>query len=209
MLTFGCTTSVQPEIDVAALPEKQNYAAVQRELANLNFETKSNENGEIWSLVLCEQDDVGDDTLSVVRHLPHLQQLILIYDPIRGDGLAHLKTLSKLEHLDLYATQIDDSALKHLEKITTLKYLDIRSLNVDENGILKSEFGNVSDLGLRSISKLPNLEQLLIAGTVTDTGLQQLAELSKLKYIEIHSENVTDDGIAWLEIKFPGIEIGR
>ncbi len=171
-------------------------------------QTKTDEHGHVWYLDISEQNAVSDETLAVVRHLPHLRELYVIYCPIRGAGLKHLAHHTHMEKLDLFSTQIDNAALEHVAKLTTLKYLDIRSVGVSKTGRYRNGYGFISDDGTKLISNaLPNLETLLFSGTVTDEGLLHLTQLKKLRSVEIASPKVTEAGIKRLQQAMPELEI--
>lgn len=188
--------------------QREDVALANRELASLRFhKMEADADGKTVFLDVSEQDGVTDATLAVVRCLPHLKEFHAIYCPIRGDGLAHFVGLKQLETLDLFATRVDDRAMTHISKLKSLKKLNVTPIPTTPAGKPTIGDPDISDKGLGLIAGLPNLETLVIAGKITDDGLQQLVRLKKLRYLEIGSSMVTENGIKRLQAQMPGLEI--
>lgn len=191
-----------------ALPDVEDSEIAECELAHLRHrKMKRDSDGRVVYLDISEQDSVDDETLHVVKYLPHLVEFYGIFCRIEGDGLEYFEHLKHLEKLDLYATRLDDDGLKRIAKIESLKYLDVRTIEFKSPGKIDS-IGAITNDGLASITKLPNLEVLRISGKLTDEGIRKIVGLKKLRVLEIHdSGGVTKSGLEWLQSQMPELEI--
>jgi hypothetical protein len=191
-----------------AMPSVEDVEFAECELAHLrNREMKRDSDGRVVYLDISEQDLVDDNTLRTVTHLPHLVEFYAIFCRVHGDGLESFEHLKHLEKLDLFATRLDDNGMKWIAKLESLKYLDVRTIEFRGPGNFDN-IGPITDKGLASISKLPNLETLRISGKLTDEGIRQIVGLRKLRLLEIHtSGGVTESGLEWLQSQMPELEI--
>lgn len=190
-----------------ALTDVEDAELAECELAHLRHRVmRRDSNGRVVYLNISEQDTVDDKTLHAVKHLPHLVEFYAIFCRIHGDGLEFFEHLKNLEKLDLFATRLDDRGTKWIAKLESLKYLDVRTIEFKGPGEVDN-LGPITDEGLASIAKLPNLETLRISGKLTDEGIRQIVGLKKLQLLEIHASGVTESGLEWLQSQMPELEI--
>ncbi|WP_162130517.1 leucine-rich repeat domain-containing protein [Schlesneria paludicola] len=123
------------------------------------------------------------------------------------EGLSHLSKLTNLERLSASfssqsANELGDATLRSISEIESL-----RELNLSECG--------VTDEGLKSLEKLPNLTHLSIyqEGRLTDAALSTIAKLKHLKVLTLtthvgtplgrmhFSESATNQLIALTELE--------
>ena len=66
----------------------------------------------------------------------------------------------------------------------------------------------ITDVGLKEVAKLQNLEELQLAFTkITDTGFKELAKLRRLKYLWLDTSQITKAGVAELKKALPKCNI--
>lgn len=128
-------------------------------------------------------------------------------------ALEHLQSFPDLETLRCIDSRVDDTFVKQLDKFSRLRVLGIFNASITDAGIsalANSKVGGelrqlllgrtkITDLGLKSIAKLPRLYLLELSGTkVTDAGISELAQLAPLKVLRFRGTAVSDKGIAQL-----------
>jgi hypothetical protein len=128
-------------------------------------------------------------------------------------ALEHLQSFPDLETLRCIDARVDDAFVKQLDKFPRLRVLGFFNAPVTDAGLsmlASSKVGGelrqlllgrtkITDLGLKSIAKLPRLYLLELSGTkVTDTGINELAQLTPLKVLRFRGTAVSDKGIAQL-----------
>lgn len=120
---------------------------------------------------------------------------------VKDDDLKALAPLTDVVSLSLATTHITGSGLKHL----ALKKLE--ALYLQES--------DVTDEGLKEVSRFTNLKVLFLGGTkIGDSGLKHLANLKKLEELTLIGTKVTDKGmehlakittLTRLELTFTGV----
>lgn len=127
--------------------------------------------------------------------------------------LEQLQLFPDLETLRCLDTRLDDAFVKQLDKFPRLRVLGFFNAAITDAGLAalaSSKVGGelrqlllgrtkITDLGLKSIAKLPRLYLLELSGTkVTDTGISELSQLAPLKVLRFRGTAVSDKGIAQL-----------
>ncbi len=157
-----------------------------------------------------EGPDITDVGLEHVGEMLHLKHLGIGGKTITDAGLEHLAKLTDLESLEIASTKVTDAALAHLaplRKLTSLRaYLhnfttDVGALHLSQLKALRrlSTHLQVTEVGLRALAELPDLQNLDLAGEgVTDAAMTHLARMKSLKEIWIQLSPITDTGLARL-----------
>jgi hypothetical protein len=136
---------------------------------------------------------ITDAGLEHIARWKNLKRLQLVGLPITDDGLRQLVHLSELRSLQLGGTKVRGKGL------TGLRNLDW----------LRMDATPVQDDDLQHIARLENLEQLYLDSTdISDAGLRHLPGMKRLRTLNVYGTKVTAEGVAWLEVKMPGITIG-
>ena len=70
-------------------------------------------------------NEITDEGLAGLAHLPNLKELFLYGSKITDAGLVHFKPLQHLEFLGIQHTQVTGSGLIHLQGLANLAWLDL------------------------------------------------------------------------------------
>jgi hypothetical protein len=80
---------------------------------------------EQWSiLTITNADEVTDDDLAWLRHIPEINVLKIGTSKITDRGIHHIKWLTKLEWLVLCSNRVTDACLDDISQITSLLGVD-------------------------------------------------------------------------------------
>lgn len=140
-----------------------------------------------------------DEDLQLIGRLPDIKDLTLQFGEFSNDSLHHLCGLEKLENVDLKWTTITDEGLTHLAQIPSIRSLVLNKSyppaaapNVHEH--------QITDRGLVEISKLRNLENLVIWGAhISDDGLASIAACEQLKVLWLCDTRIDGGGLVNFE----------
>ena len=149
--------------------------------------------------VSMEGSDLTDAGLAAIAALPELNELDLTrVKGITAKGWKALARAAKLETLWLSNTIIEDAAFKELGGLAGLKTLKIdgTNLTLENTGATFAQFKQlveldaggspVNDEGLLALCAARGLEKLTLrAATITDAGFQPVAQLLKLKELNL------------------------
>jgi hypothetical protein len=112
------------------LPEGQQTGMRLRNIGDLELEQFVREAGELQSLVmlnLSENRAITDQSLPLLKKLPHMTILNLSSCGLTSTGLANLADLTHLTDLDLsYCNRINDLGVKKLKSLINLKTLNLQ-----------------------------------------------------------------------------------
>lgn len=137
----------------------------------------------------------------------------LIGKQFKSGVIEQLKLFRDLETLRCINTSLDDAFIKGLDEFPRLRVLGFFNAPITDAGLAvigNSKMGaelrqlllgrtKITDVGLKSIAKLPRLYLLELSGTsITDTGISELSQLVRLKVLRFRGTVVTDKGIAQL-----------
>jgi RNA polymerase sigma factor (sigma-70 family) len=159
---------------------------------------------------------VTDASLKELRGLKSLEYLRARSSHTEG-ALKDLGELTNLRELDLDG--FDEAGLKDLSGLKHLRVLKIIPWRATPGGL--SELKGLKELrrleleyvfstpderrnveaGLKELSELPRLEELVLkGGMLDDGGLRQLARFKSLRALHLANNNVTDVGLAALKV---------
>jgi internalin A len=174
--------------------------------------------------------DVTDTSLEYVGNLTNLRSLDISFTQISDVGMEHLAPLSQLEELNLGGTKISGAGLHVLKYLPKLKKLSFYGIQRRNAGMCWAPV--VTDIELDTIAVLEGLEDLNIGfgvalgapkpevlgpasgeadcriagGTrVTDLGVAKLANLKKLRRLDLSGSAVTSAALKTLA-SFPNLE---
>lgn len=134
---------------------------------------------------------IGEARGSVV--IPAGKRVKLVVNEGAGGDLS---ALSRLKPNDLYsltlARSVNDSCMGYVTNLTGLRELILA--------------GNITDRGIKHISKLKSLEQLyVLAGYIGDRGLAEVVKLPSLKRLYLKQTRITSKGLSLLSER-PALE---
>ena len=149
---------------------------------------------------------VGDHGLAALKYFSNLTTLVLRLDAITDQGLAALHKLKHLKRLVIRCEHLKSKVFQHLAGLTALEELTIR--------LLESAGSELPDLnrltGLRKLTlsiqngatshglfipHLPILEELSLRTTCEEV---ELADLPRLRVLDLNNCGITDDGLIGL-----------
>src|SRR5688572_2900267 len=167
--------------------------------------------------------DVTDTSVEYISRLGNLRSLDISFTQIGDVGMEHLAPLSQLEELNLGGTKISGAALHVLKYLPSLKRLSFYGTQRRNAGVCWAPV--VTDSELDTIALLPGLEELNIGdgvalgapkpaelgpatgeaecritgGTrITDFGIAKLAQLKKLRHLNLSGSVVTGGALKTL-----------
>lgn len=160
--------------------------------------------------------DVTDTSLEYVSQLANLRVLDISFTQIGDVGMEHLAPLSELEELNVGGMKISGAALHVLKYLPKLKRLSFYGTQRRNAGVCWAPV--MTDIELDTIALLTGLEELnigdgvalgapkpavlgpatgeaecrIVGGTrITDFGVAKLANLKKLRYLNLSGSVVT------------------
>lgn len=129
------------------------------------------------------------------------------------------ETARMLEELDLRSTAIGDRVLAHLARLPRLRVLDLSRTRVTDAGLahlvglpleeLHLDRCPITDAGMAHLCRLSSLTTLSLRDMdhVTGAGVDHLAALTRLRRLNIYSEEPTAEAEARLRTALPDLEI--
>ena len=143
-----------------------------------------------------ENDEVNDDTIALIAHLPSIHSLIVRSNGITDKGLVSLAEANELVALELTSANVTASGYANLTGLRKLMTLVFRN---DKT---------VQDTWLAEIAKLQQVKYLYLnCPHVTDIGLVNLQTASGLKQLDLRNSGVTKDGVDKLQKMLPNCKI--
>ena len=156
--------------------------------------------------------------MQLVGQFKGLTKLTLFGCPIGDEGLAQLQTLDKLEELFLYANGVTISGLAHLNGLRNMVRLDAHEIEQDDSvlnisGLVNLEYltigtgqrdGVIRDDDLACLANLKKLKWLQISSSlskpmaISDKGMAHLAGLTQMERLTVGGPDLTDEGIGHL-----------
>lgn len=173
----------------------------------------------VKSLNLDGTKGVSDVAIATISEAQTLEELNLAASWARALDLTPLVRLKSLKTLELWNNQINDERAKNLGQLSSLEYLGLKGTGfADKHAVHLSKLTKlrrldldrrITDLGLRSISGLVDLEELSLDGAqITAEGLVHLARLKNLRSLRLDGADIGDDGVERLA-KLHRLEILR
>lgn len=169
----------------------------------------------------------GDDAAmkQMVHDFPHLRQVTLWRTDVTNRGLAELEQVPDMHYLRLWRNKaINDEGMISVQKLHQLHTLEIYGPYITDAGLKHlSDLPNLKELliidpglgitdeGLKHLANLASLTMLSLDGAdaITDEGLRHLARLANLKELNIESAKVTTEGLTWLRSSLPHCRISN
>lgn len=137
-------------------------------------------------LVATPQEQLTDNGLAAITHLPNLQLLSIAGNRVTDAGMVHVGQLSRLRTLVLNCN-VTDSGLEKLSNLKDLEQLDLTQTKI-------------TDAGANSLRNFPKLETLILNGTpITDAGLPVLVELKALQQLYLGNTAIDDNAVDTLK----------
>lgn len=137
-----------------------------------------------------------DEIFAHMRHMNKLTLLSLMETSITKDAGTHLRMFPKLESLDLSGTkELSDKSWQAIAELP-LKLLVAKGIKIEKNS-------------LRHFNSHSQIEGLSLESTrVQAVDLKHLKKLSKLIYLNLRDNNITDEMIeALLELKVKSLDL--
>jgi len=129
---------------------------------------------------------LNDGALVQVRKIASLKTFVPT-ESITDDGLAHLAGHAGLEVLDLFNTKVTDRGVEHLKSLPSLRAVNLRKRDFDR------KHPPITDAATVHLKAIQSLEQVsLCADGLSDQGLINLAQLSRLKHVELPMPHYLD-----------------
>jgi len=158
-----------------------------------------------------------DNGLKNITTLKNLEQFPLFCAPeLTNKGLEEIGKLTNLKNLSLpHKTKITVAGLKNLNTLTKLENLDIDSARQDNAVMDISRLTNLEDLTIvlyrtrierdkftdKDLACLANLKKLrrlqLCSPGIGDEGLKHLSGLTNLEFLNISDSEITDEGLKY------------
>ena len=134
--------------------------------------------------------DAGFSALAALSKLKSLS-ISFMFRGITDGGFAAVARMENLEHLYLFGVPVGDAAVAYLGPLGQLVHLELSNTFVTDNG-------------LATISRLPQLERLGIMYTqgtsrLTDTALAHISNLTSLEHLSLYDTNTSDTGLAYIQ----------
>ena len=174
--------------------------------------------------------DVTDTSLAYIAELPGLRSLDISFTQITDVGMEHLASLGQIEELNLGGNKISGVGLHVLKLLPKLKKLSFYGIQRRNAGWCWAPV--ITDFELETIALLSGLEDLNIGlgvglgtprptdlgpadgeaecriagGTrITDLGLTKIAQLKKLRQLDLSGTAITANGLKTLA-SFPKLQ---
>lgn len=162
--------------------------------------------------------EITDEDLYWVAQLSELTSLSLYGTDVTDAGLWHLSGLAHLESINLRGTQVTAAGLAWLPT-DSLRHLHLCHSQIDLQDLvstppmpaletLKLNFLEFGDRDVESLSEYPNLRHLEIDDShLTDQGLARLMERNPgIRRLEIRRSRVSFDGLGVMRASHPNCE---
>jgi hypothetical protein len=173
---------------------------------------------------------ITDETISLVRRMPHLKALDLQNTAITDAGTKYIASLNGLESLGIYTIRdrastsgagITDASLKHLLVGKDFRLLALTGPISDEGlaliadalpklEILQLYESRITGEGLRHVPRLAKLQQLRLSdnASIDDSSIMRLADWPHLGFfLWLERTAVTDHGATALVDAAPGMQV--
>jgi Leucine-rich repeat (LRR) protein len=139
--------------------------------------------------------DVSDEGLEVLRHLPELESIGLVWTRITDAGAANLAACPRLQSVELSGTPSGDGAIRALagknhlnELMTGNEVTDAGLALLHDLPVFKTWQGGEPRMALTGFKAAPNF--LLLRGPFTDAGLASLVGLDGLFALNVDSDRL-------------------
>ena len=140
--------------------------------------------------------------LAILQRFPHVEHLHLYGWTETLNRAALISSIASLRELQVLDTGIliNDLTIRLLENHPKLKFLEIGSELEVRTGF--------TDMGMRSLPKIPNLRQVNLQNLqITDRGVESLLECPKIEVVKLGGSKATMKSVQKLREKFPEITV--
>ena len=164
--------------------------------------------------ILLTRNKLCDKKIINLKDSSSLKKLEFLDPQLSDEWLENLGKLSQVEELVIQNTSLSDEYFKHLKSMSSLKKIRLQqdfgqtsSALTDTSLLYMSEmdslesielyYGEFTDKGLEYLSKLKNLQTLVIPNShnFTGSGIQYLTKLENLEHLNIGSRRLKDDDL--------------
>jgi hypothetical protein len=155
---------------------------------------------------LCLEDcSISDLGLAYLGNMSTLHVIDLCRTHTTDAGLRTFHHLDHLKAAYLFGTEITDSGVEYLTQFSSLQELSLGNYIPAASSTYpvgtRSIRGRITDVGLKDISRLSNLDSLeLMATDITDEGLTYISTLPRLRYLSLRGCKITDAGLPSLRL---------
>jgi len=121
---------------------------------------------------------------------------------VTNNGLQYLSNLKSLEHLLLQSVSMTDEGLGYLSSLPSLNHLILGGRFTNDAALYLKDVSSlrILSLGIMSMGRRPNNQQLSIKEVFNDRGMKNVSKLTQLEHFQAHwMERITDNGIAYLK----------
>lgn len=149
--------------------------------------------------------DVTDEGVRALSTMRNLQGVLLRAPKVTDRGLRCLSQMTWLESLHLVDAKVTDDGLVLLDKLSSLE-----TLGIEQEHIREPAAPHVTDRGMQIVARMPNLQRLYIhSDCITDEGLAQLAPMRGLRdlHIQCNRPLYTEEGVEALQSKLPMLSV--
>jgi beta-lactamase regulating signal transducer with metallopeptidase domain/Leucine-rich repeat (LRR) protein len=131
---------------------------------------------------------LNEKGISLLKQLPHLEELALVGKGLTDQGLSHLSGLTSLHYLWLNGGRFSPAGFEYIAAIPNLK-------------IAKIYTENCGDEGVQKLAQNTKLERLSLhwLNDITDQGIYYISQMPGLKMLDVGSANLTDRALEYLE----------
>lgn len=152
--------------------------------------------------------DIADEGLDLLQGLTALEALDLRSTRVTNAGMQRLAALKRLKAVWLDDTEVTDEGLKHLAELPLLEDLGYETEQFTLRGLaqlkglisVRPRPESVSDDDLALLAELPRLRRLNLSGSgITDAGLTHFAKLTQLESLSLNETSISDVGLEQLK----------
>lgn len=175
---------------------------------------------DLHLLVLNNNGELNDDSLSYITKLPRLEYLAVRYNHFTDRGIKTIAMLSKLQGLDLTGNiEITSEGLKPLFNLKKLDSLGIGHTSVSKTCLrdLLARFDfrgldlsgmKLEDADIDEVLSEPLVVLSLKDNDITDDGLAKIRKIPTLKHVIVNNcKNLTDAGKIAISLKCPELQV--
>lgn len=146
-------------------------------------------------LALTGIEEIGDEAMTAVAELPHLEFIRVSVTGVTDAGFKLLSKSTSIKGVVAGRTRITDSGFAALTRLADLRALSVYATAPEFRGDEPNP--SISDMGVSHLESCRDLEHLDISGSqVTDGGLERIAaDCPKLRRLMLDYSAITTQGL--------------